>query len=73
MKYEIVEIKLQNLMIKSLNSDVNEKINAEKYNQMKSRIFSNIYKMSYIFIFLNNIRLILILISRKYINQIPKI
>ena len=70
MKYEIVEIKLQNLMIKSLNSDVNEKINEEKYNQMKNRIFSNIYKMSYIFTFLNNIRLILI--SRKYINQIIK-
>ena len=75
-KYEIkfnnIEIKLQNqmLMIKSMDSDINEKINSEKLIQMKNQIASNIYKMSYIFRFLNNIRLILI--SRKYINQIIK-
>ena len=72
MKFEIVENKLQIqiLMIKALDSELNEKINSEKFIQIKNQITSNIYKMSYIFRFLNNIRLILI--SRKYINQIIK-
>ena len=79
MEYKIEEGKLKNqkmeydmviLMIKTLNSDINENINLETFIQMKNEIISNIYKMSYIFRFLNNIRLILI--SRKYINQIIK-
>ena len=72
MNYEIAEIKYESqiLMIKFLDSEINEKINSEKFILMENQIVSNIYKMSYIFRILNNIRLILK--SRKYINQIIK-
>ena len=72
MNYEIAEIKYESqiLMIKFLDSEINEKINSEKFILMENQIASNIYKMSYIFRILNNIRLILN--SRKYINQIIK-
>ena len=72
MEYKTAEISLQSqiLMIKYLDLDVNEKINSEKFILMENQIVSNLYKMSYIFRILNNIRLILK--SRKYINQIIK-
>jgi len=39
MKFEIVENKLhQILMIKSLDSELNEKINSEKFIQIKNQI-----------------------------------
>lgn len=47
MKFEIVENKLQIQiwMIKSLDSELNEKINSEKFIQIKNQVTSNIYKM----------------------------
>ena len=69
---EITKTKLETqiLMITSMESDINQKINTEKFNQINNQIFSNIKKISYFFRLLNNVRKIMV--SRKYINQIIK-
>ena len=63
---------LLNLMINISNLVMNiyNKINIENINYMNNKIKSNIIKISNIFKFLNNIRLVLL--SRKYVNQIIK-
>ena len=63
---------LLNLMINISNlvMSIYNKINIENINYMNNKIKSNIIKISNIFKFLNNIRLVLL--SRKYVNQIIK-
>ena len=54
--------------IKSLEIEINDKKSNENISYMKNKIKTNIIKMSNIFRFLNNCRLILV--SRKYVNKI---
>ena len=63
---EIAEMKLetQMLMIISMESDINQKINSEKFNKINNQMFSNIKTISYLFRLLNNITKIMV--SKKY-------
>ena len=54
--------------LSNLSMIISDKINSENIYIMNNKIKSNIIKISNIFRFLNNIRLILL--SRKYVNKI---
>lgn len=51
-------------------NEIDKKISENKINEMRNEIKSQIIKMMRVFIYLNNIRLIIM--SRKYINRIIK-